>query len=332
MREREKTMSNKEYRFTGSLRAKTGDKPVIGGYAVVFNSQSQDLGDFVEVIDPNAFTACLATKPDIRCRYQHNDMCVLGRTPKTLRVWADSIGVQFECDIASDSGASMDVYRSIQRGDVSQMSFGMFVEEDSWVTSKTGMVRTITRANIFEVSPVSDPAYTATKVTARALWPEGIPETIELRKKSKTAGTAVPFQKCSGSLRDADFDQDDAISGMVNWAVDDEDRSSGKAFNPAKLAQGFAYVDGDGSEISDYKLPHHSVKDGKLVHSLSGTARAMSDLISGAVPVPAQYRSAVTNHLLDEFGVFGEQDNINDDSDLERSRRRAAVQLAKLKF
>ncbi len=326
-------MSNKqEYRFTGSLRAKTGDKPVIGGYAVVFNSQSQDLGDFVEVIDPNAFTACLATKPDIRCRYQHNDMCVLGRTPKTLRVWADSVGVQFECDIASDSGASMDVYRSIQRGDVSQMSFGMFVEEDSWVANKTGMVRTITRAMIFEVSPVSDPAYTATKVTARALWPEGIPETIELRKKSKTAGTAVPFQKCSGALRDADFDQDDAITGMVNWAMDDEDRSTGKAFNPEKLAQGFAYVDGDGSEISDYKLPHHSVKDGKLVHSLSGTTRAMSDLISGAVPVPAQYRSAVTNHLLDEFSVFGQQDLTNNDSDLERSWRQATVQLAKLKF
>jgi HK97 family phage prohead protease len=327
-------MSNtKEFRFTGSLRAKASKKPVIGGYAIVFNSQSQDLGDFVEVIDPNAFTACLATKPDIRCRYQHNDMCVLGRTPKTLRVWADSMGVQFECDIASDSGASMDVYRSIQRGDVSQMSFGMFVEEDSWVSNKAGgMVRTITRANIFEVSPVSDPAYTATKVTARALWPDGIPETIELRKKSKTAGTVVPFQKCCGSLRDADFDQDDAITGMVNWAKDDEDRAAGKTFNTEKLAQGFAYVDGDGSEISDYKLPHHSVKDGKLVHSLSGTTRAMSDLVSGAVPVPAQYRSAVTQHLLDEFSVFGEQDLTNDDSDLERSRRKAAVQLAKLKF
>lgn len=326
-------MSNKqEFRFTGSLRAKASDKPTIGGYAAVFNSQSQDLGDFVEVLDPNAFTACLATKPDIRCRYQHNDMCVLGRTPKTLRVWADSIGVQFECDISPDSSSAMDVYLSIQRGDVSQMSFGMFVEEDSWATNETGMVRTITRATIFEVSPVSDAAYTATKVTPRALWPDGIPETIELRKKGKHVGKAVPFTKYPAALRDADFDQDDAITGMVNWAMDDEDRSAGKAFNPEKLAQGFAYVDGDGSEISDYKLPHHSVKDGQLVHSLSGTSRAMSDLVSRAVPVPAQYRSTVTQHLLDEFSVFGEQDRTNDDSDLERSRRKAAVQLAKLKF
>ena len=64
------TMHGKpERRFVAKqLRQKTGsDKPTISGYAAVFNSMSEDLGGFVEVIRPGAFKRSLAEGADVRC-------------------------------------------------------------------------------------------------------------------------------------------------------------------------------------------------------------------------------------------------------------------------
>jgi HK97 family phage prohead protease len=342
-----------EIRFAGGLQAKKSDSPTIGGYCVVFNSPSQDLGGFIEIIDPNAFTENLATKPDIRCRYQHNDMCVLGRTPKTLRVWQDSKGVQFECDINPDAVAQMDVYRSIQRGDIFQMSFGMDGIEDTWANTKNGLVRTIVKANIFECSPVSEAAYTATKVSARALWPDGIPESVALRTKAQRdfdgLGGPVPFARCAaGALRDADFDEEDIVSGMVNWSSEEDEQGerSAKKFNPEKLRLGFAYVANDGSKISDYKLPHHKVVNGQLQHSEAGTRKAVANFMSGEVQIPPQHRADVAKHLRSETALFDSSVTdittaqnadlapmgvvLDSRSAIEDARRRLAV--AKLKF
>ena len=61
-------MSDREYRACAEieLRSEADGKITLRGYAAVFNSLSQDLGGFVEIIRPGAFTRTLASGADVR--------------------------------------------------------------------------------------------------------------------------------------------------------------------------------------------------------------------------------------------------------------------------
>jgi uncharacterized protein len=178
----------KEIRFLAKaeLRAK-GDSKTISGYASVFNSLSQDLGGFKEVIKPGAFTRCLQNNPDVRCLFNHNPDAILGRTTSgTLRLSEDATGLHFECEMP-DTQASNDLRISIQRGDINQCSFGFVCGVDNWLPLEAapGILReVIEAAELFDVSPVVYPAYTQTSLSTRSLFPEGLPSGAEaaLRK------------------------------------------------------------------------------------------------------------------------------------------------------
>jgi HK97 family phage prohead protease len=68
---------------------------------------------------------------------------------------------------------AMSVIAQIRRGDVSGSSFGFTVDPDderwTYEPGKTEPLRTIYRATLFDVSPVTFPAYPQTTVTARTL-------------------------------------------------------------------------------------------------------------------------------------------------------------------
>lgn len=335
-------MLKREFRFLATeVRAKAGsDKPVITGYAAMFNSLSGDLGGFVEVIRPGAFTRTLAEGADIRCFFNHKDDNILGRTKSgTLRVWQDDVGLKFECDVP-DTSVGRDVYASIVRGDVDQCSFGFCTpydgSGDNWIPTNDspGILRELLDVDLFDVSPVTFPAYGSTSVTARSLFPDGM-EMIETRKAGVVAktekelrdamgtsnsgalipqGFAVPYAKAKKSVRGEDpFQSEDEANGIINWSMEDEDRDAGtKKINVAKASQGFAYVNGDGSQRSDYMLPHHTIVDGELAHSQAGTKQAISDFNSGAVQVPEQYRADVFAHLQSEQSMFDEYEDDDD--------------------
>jgi HK97 family phage prohead protease len=60
---------------------------------------------------------------------------------------------------------------SVKRGDVSQSSFAFEVTEEEWDYGKRGEMpmRTIKSVRLYDVSPVTYPAYSATSVSARSL-------------------------------------------------------------------------------------------------------------------------------------------------------------------
>lgn len=145
-----------------------GDAKKIVGYAAVFNSMSEDLGGFVERIEPGAFTEAVETD-DVRALINHDPNLILGRTTAgTLALREDTRGLLYEIDPPATSYAA-DLMVSVGRGDVDQSSFGFMVQEESWDTSGEVPVRVIRKAKLFDVSPVTFPAYPATTVSVRAV-------------------------------------------------------------------------------------------------------------------------------------------------------------------
>ncbi len=152
-----------------AIAPEEGGRKKIAGHAAVFNSLSEDLWGFRERIAPGAFKNALA-KSDIRALLNHDPNFVLGRIKNgTLRVQEDETGLAVEIDPPETRWAD-DLLVSIGRGDISQMSFAFRVGEDSWETVDGLNIRTILSFDeIYDVSPVTYPAYPETDVTLRAM-------------------------------------------------------------------------------------------------------------------------------------------------------------------
>lgn len=154
------------------LRA-AGDGNGLGtlvGYAAVFNRHSQNLGGFVEQVDPGAFTKSLADAVPVMCRGNHDDAALLGTTwANTLRLDVDGTGLRYEVDLP-DTSAGRDFRALAERGDVKWSSFAFRTIDDSWgVTEQSFPLRTLNAVQLVDVAPVNSPAYLDTSVGARSL-------------------------------------------------------------------------------------------------------------------------------------------------------------------
>jgi HK97 family phage prohead protease len=158
--------------FNGELRAQgEGDDRRIIGYAAVFNSLSEDLGGWKEMIEPGAFTDTILVD-DVRGLYNHQPTMVLGRNRAgTLILVEDEVGLRYEI-IPPDTSYARDLLVSIDRGDVNQSSFGFAVPRggDVWIDpteSQPFPIRKVRKAKLFDVSPATFPAYPVTSVAVR---------------------------------------------------------------------------------------------------------------------------------------------------------------------
>ena len=147
------------------------NKPKLTGYAAKFNSIT-DLSWFREKIKSGAFDDALKNS-DVRCLKNHDPNLILGRTKSgTLRLDSNTIGLRFEADVPNTS-TGKDTIEEIKRGDISGCSFAFTVAEDDWKYSDDKTVppeRTIIRVGkLFDVGPVTYPAYPDTTVAARSL-------------------------------------------------------------------------------------------------------------------------------------------------------------------
>lgn len=142
---------------------------VLVGEAIVYGSPSCDLGGFIEIIEPNAFTDHLSTKPDIRALYEHESKELLGRTTSgTLKVLEHTHGVTVEIT-PPNTRAGNDARELVKRGDINGMSFGFVTISDRWNWETTPPTRHVTRAELREVTVTATPAYQASNITLRSL-------------------------------------------------------------------------------------------------------------------------------------------------------------------
>lgn len=144
---------------------------VIEGHAAVFNSWSETLGGifpFKEKVRKGAFNESIG-RDDIRALFNHDPNYVLGRNRAgTLELVEDDVGLRVRIN-PPDTSWARDIVTSIRRGDISQMSIGFVVEEDKWSTEDGIDTRELRKVQLFDVSPVTFPAYTATDVGVRAM-------------------------------------------------------------------------------------------------------------------------------------------------------------------
>jgi Escherichia/Staphylococcus phage prohead protease len=152
------------------LRVTSGPTPRLVGHAAVFDQLSEDLGGFREKIAPGAFRETIKDG-DIRALFNHDPNFPLARTKSgTLKLTEDQTGLAIDADLA-DTTYARDLLKSIERGDVDQMSFGFAVlpEGQNWRMIDGGLVRTLVKVELYDVSPVTFPAYPQTDVGIRSL-------------------------------------------------------------------------------------------------------------------------------------------------------------------
>ena len=170
-------MKQERRTFTGTVIARAegeGMPKVIGGIAAVINSVT-DLGYFEEVIEQGAFDNALSKEYDIRCLFNHEAELILGRTKaSTCNVFVNGDGnLEYTWIPDYENPTHMSVVRSIMRGDITQSSFAFTIKEQKWSEStKYGSMgkRTITMIeDLYDVSPVTYPAYADTEADARSV-------------------------------------------------------------------------------------------------------------------------------------------------------------------
>ena len=145
----------------------------VNGYAIVFNSLSENLGGFREIIAPEAVDGVIE-KSDIVAVLNHDSSRgILGRSRNgegSLKLSVDEKGTAFRFD-APRTALGDECLEYLRRGDANQCSFAFTVAEDSWRKLDDGMYeRTIKKFDrLFDVSILTcAPAYAATSVSCRS--------------------------------------------------------------------------------------------------------------------------------------------------------------------
>ena len=145
-----------------------GESKKIVGHAAVFDTMITLYPGVKERVAKGAFVDSIA-KDDVRALFNHDPNFVLGRnTSGTLKLSEDDKGLLYEVD-PPDTQQARDVVALIKRGDISQNSFGFRVIDQAWDEELDGtLIRTLNKVKLYDVSPVTYPAYPTTDLKLRS--------------------------------------------------------------------------------------------------------------------------------------------------------------------
>jgi len=149
------------------IEERADKKPLIRGYASVFDSESQQLGWFIEVVRKGAFKRTLEENPDIRALLDHDTGKIIGRTKAgNLKIEEDSRGLKVTLEpIDTEDGRK--AVEWVRSGVVDGMSIGFMPKTVRWSLKDGVDLREILDLTLYEVSLVAFPAFSATSATVR---------------------------------------------------------------------------------------------------------------------------------------------------------------------
>lgn len=141
---------------------------IVEGYFIKYNVPAEYGRDgFFEQIDPNALTETLAKNKDIKCFYNHNYDCILGRQlNNTLTLKNDEIGLYGSLKLNLNDSTARDVFERIKRRDITGCSFGAYIDDEEF--NPDTQTFTVKKVDLIEVSVCPLPFYDSTTMEARS--------------------------------------------------------------------------------------------------------------------------------------------------------------------
>jgi len=154
------------------VRDHAGQPKSIDGYGALYGVETVIAGLFREVIAPGAFTDTVK-EDDIRVLFNHSPHYVLGRQQaKTAEIGDDRKGLRYVATLNPNDPDAQSIGAKIARRDVTGSSFSFTIandDDETWTRDDPTKLplRTIKRARVYDVGPVTFPAYEETSVDAR---------------------------------------------------------------------------------------------------------------------------------------------------------------------
>lgn len=149
------------------VRSNDDNDMFIEGYALKFDTWSENLGGFKETISKRALQN--TDLSDVRCLVDHLPSQIIGRTTAgTLDLTVDDVGLKYRCKLPNTTFAR-DLYENMRVGNINQCSFGFMLDEkgdDMRFDENEGIYKRTLKAirELTDVSVVTYPAYKDTDV------------------------------------------------------------------------------------------------------------------------------------------------------------------------
>jgi HK97 family phage prohead protease len=159
-----------------SIVRSEGKPTVVRGYGAVFHRADNPgteywlYNDLVERVGRGAFDRALSEKDDVRALFNHDVNQIMGRSSAgTLRLSVDDVGLRYEFDLPSSPNGE-NLAQALERKDVTGSSFSFDLLRVEYREESDFFVREMLDVRLFDVGPVTFPAYTAATAGLRSAW------------------------------------------------------------------------------------------------------------------------------------------------------------------
>jgi HK97 family phage prohead protease len=143
-----------------------GAAPRVAGYAAVFNEIADIGGMFRERIAPGAFRNAIG-RDDVVFLVNHDGLPLARTRSGTLKLTEDDRGLLVESDLDGEDPDVRAILPKMRRGDLDKMSFAFRATVEEWDESGDMPLRTIKEVRLYDVSIVTEPAYSGTEIGLR---------------------------------------------------------------------------------------------------------------------------------------------------------------------
>jgi len=189
----------------GEGEDKTEDR-FVSGTGAVYGEEVEIWPGYMEKVRSGAFDDSLTSDSEIKSYFNHNPDFVLSTTKSSpaLELNSTSAGLVFDSPIPPTTYGE-DLAVNLERGNVRGASFSFTVDEDILIIDEDDVYhREIVKATLYEVGPVTNPAYPQTEVGVRdreASFNE-IQARVESEKKlrNKNSGSDLDHLKMKQSI------------------------------------------------------------------------------------------------------------------------------------
>lgn len=152
----------------------------VSGYAAVFGQEADIGGYFREVIERGAFSEALG-RDDVVFLINHEGLPMARTRSGTLRLSEDEKGLRIDSELDQNDPDVQRIIPKMKRGDLDKMSFAFVPDIQEWDDSEEIPLRTIKKAQLFDVSIVTTPAYEGTDIGLRSV--EGALDSLKQHRK-----------------------------------------------------------------------------------------------------------------------------------------------------